>query len=144
MNGIWQYIKNNKMITIFNVVIVLVLILPYSITYSGGPTETDDLIWQLNYVYKDFELFIFFIPLSILAISFQLCQPNIWRRIMLIILAILCCGYSFITFMILSIPTQDYMPSWGLLLTATLGPLTLLILGIETNFFKNKTRFVEE
>ena len=138
MNRFWQYIKNNKMITILNIAIILVLILPYSITYHGGSNETDELIWQPNYVYKDPELFIFFIPLSVLTISFQAFKFNIWRRIFLATLVILCCSYSFIALMTLSIPAQDYMPSWGHLVIVTLGPITLIILGIETNFFKRK------
>jgi hypothetical protein len=133
MDSAWQYIRNNKFITILNIDIILILLLPYSETYGGGSSELDELTWSLNYFYQDMELFVFFIPLSLLTIGFQIMPNGIWRKLLLGLLILLCCGYSFIAFIGLGMPIQDYAPTWGQLVMVTVGPLMLIIWGVELN-----------
>ena len=126
------------MITIFNIAILLILTLPYSITYGGGYNEIDELTWEPNYVYENLELFIFFIPLSLLTIGFQVMKFNKWRKLLLGLHIVQCCAYSLNAFLSMGIPIQDYIPSWGQLVMVTLGPMTIIIWRIESIDFKKK------
>lgn len=124
------------MITIFNIAILLILLLPYSITFGREHSETGELIWTSNYIYEDLELFIFFIPLSLLTIGFQIIKLNTWRRVIFGLHIIQCCVYSLNAFFMMALPIQDYIPSWGQLITITLGPIAFIIWSIESSDFK--------
>ena len=134
MKEILGYIKNNKIISIFNLEILLVLFVPYSIIYSGT-SEIEQLTWQNIYVFKELNLFIFFIPLSALTILFQLVRNRNLKKTIIILHLLQCGAYSLVALVSMSLPMQDYVPSWGTLIMATLGPMMLIITIIE---FRNK------
>ncbi len=139
MERVWRYVKENKVITMFNFVILLIFIAPYSITYNViDHNVTEKLDWKPNYIFENLELFILFIPLLLVTIGFQIMKFNIWRKFLLILLVVQCCAYALNSLLLIGIPVQDYVPSWGQFLTITLGPLILVILRIEIIDFKKK------
>lgn len=131
MIQIITYIKNNKFINILNISILLTLILPYSSVYMGGLSENNPLTWKPQYVYEYFELMILFIPIVILTIGFQLIKYNIWRKIVLGILVFTSGICTFLSFLSTVLPTQDFHPSWGLLLSMIIFPLSLIVWKID-------------
>lgn len=131
MSIIWKYISNNKLITLLNIVVILILLFPYTLTFGEVYSEAHTYSWKYHYVYSDIELFVFFIPLGVLVIGFQIIKLNNWRKKLLIILTILSCLYSLNAFLTLLVPIQDYLPSWGQILMITLGPITLSVLVLE-------------
>lgn len=121
------------MITLFNVAIFLILVLPFSESYGLWNIETDKLTWAPNYVFAELDLFIFFIPLSALTIGFQILKFNRWRKTLLILHIVQCCAYSMNALLTLGGQGQYYMPSWGQLVMITLGPIILVIWSLESN-----------
>ena len=77
MQKVWQYIKGNRVITMFNIIIILIFVMTYSITFDViDYTEKNKLDWKPNYIFENLELFILFIPLLLMTIGFQIMKSN--------------------------------------------------------------------
>jgi hypothetical protein len=111
----------------------LILIVPYSVIYGGQELETDELTWNNFYVFREIDLFKFYIPLFLLTIAIQLAKSDKIRKGLLILNTLLCCSCSLAAPGSMSLPMQDYVPSYGTLLMVTVGPLMLIITKIEYN-----------
>ena len=131
-NKIWKYISKNKTICILNLVVFLILIVPYS--YSlGQHYESEELHWIPNFVFKQIDLIIFYLPILILTIGFQIVKKNVWKKALLIFSLIIYILYFFGALYSLSYPIQDFSPGIGNLLILTLFPLIIIIYKIERN-----------
>ena len=137
---IWKYIKTNKAISVLNLIVFLILIVPYSYSF-GNNYETEKLHWIPNYVFKELELIIFYFPVLILTIGFQITKKTVWRNTLLIINLIICILYFFGALQQILIPFQDFVPGFGNLLILTLFPLIMIIYKIEQieRYKKKKT-----
>lgn len=127
-----------KTICILNTIVFLILIVPYS--YSFGNTyETEELHWNPNFVFKEIDLIIFYIPILILTIGFQITKKTVWKNMLLILNLIICIIYFLGALFSLSFPIQDFSPGIGNLLILTLFPLIMIIYKIE-QFERNKQK----
>ncbi|MGH1385219.1 hypothetical protein [Kordia sp.] len=128
--GIWNYIKTNKTVCVLNLIIFLILVLPYSY-YFGHHYEAEKLHWIPNFVYKEIDLIIFYLPILILTIGFQIAKKTTWRNILLILNLIISILYFIGAILSLSFPIQDFSPGIGNLLILTLFPLLTIIFKID-------------
>ncbi len=71
MIKIWNYIKENKTVSILDLIVFLILIVPNSYSF-GHNYETEELHWIPNFVFKEIDLIVFYLPILILTIGFQL------------------------------------------------------------------------
>ncbi len=74
-NKIWNYIKKNKTVCVLNIIIFLILVVPYSYSFVHH-NETEELHWTPNFVFKETDLIIFYLPILILTIGFQLTKKT--------------------------------------------------------------------
>ncbi|WP_338731385.1 hypothetical protein [Mangrovimonas cancribranchiae] len=137
-NKIWNYIKKNKTVCVLNIIVFLILVVPYSYSF-GNQYETEELHWTQNFVFKEIDLIIFYLPILILTIGFQLTKKAIWRNTLLILNLVVSILYFFGALYSLSFPIQDFSPGIGNLLILTLFPLIIIIFKIE-QYERNKNK----
>ena len=137
-NKIWNYIKKNKTISVLNLMVFLILIVPHSYSF-GYHYETEEIGWTPIYVFKDIELILFYLPILILTIGFQLTKKTIWRNTLLILNLLVSILYFMGALFSLSFPVQDFSPGIGLLCILTLLPLIMSIYKIE-QYERNKKK----
>ncbi|AWH75286.1 hypothetical protein DCS32_14260 [Dokdonia sp. Dokd-P16] len=126
MIKIWNYIKENKTVSILNLIVFLILIVPNSYSF-GHNYETEELHWIPNFVFKEIDLIVFYLPILILTIGFQLSKKTIWRNTFLILFIVFSILYFIGAVFSLSFPIQDFSPGIGNLLILTLFPLIIII-----------------
>ncbi|WP_405369242.1 MULTISPECIES: hypothetical protein [unclassified Nonlabens] len=91
----------------------------------------EQLHWIPNYIFQEVDLFLFYIPILILIIGYQINKKIIWKKTLLILMLIIFLLYFFGAIASLSFPIQDYSLGLGSLLLLTLFPLTAIIYKIE-------------
>lgn len=117
----------NKAINLLNLVVLLILILPYSY-YLGHEHETQALHWIPNFILFDINLALFFLPIPCLTIGFQIAKTARWRTIFLVALIIISALYAFFKLFIISFPIiPDYSTGIGSLLLLSICPLAVFI-----------------
>ncbi len=126
-----EYIKNNKIISVLNFAILIILFVPFSKT-GFVEFEDSDYKWRNNYIINNFDLIIFYTIITAPIIWFQFIKNTTGRKILIILSCIICTLNAPLSM----IGGQDYVPSWGQLITISFAPLTFFILMIE--FRKNK------
>ncbi len=126
MIKIWNYIKENKTVSILNLIVFLILIVPNSYSF-GHNYETEELHWIPNFVFKEIDLIVFYLPILILTIGFQLSKKTVWRNTFLILFIVFSILYFIGAVFSLSFPIQDFSPGIGNLLILTLFPLIIII-----------------
>ena len=123
---IWKYIKENKIINITNLVVLLIFFLPFSY-YYGHSFESEELKWIPTYLFNDYISIIFYIPIVIFTIVIQITKKSIYRETIFTLIIITYIFYFFGTLFALSFPMQDLSPGLGLLLILTLLPLIIIL-----------------
>lgn len=136
MDKFLEYIKNNRVASLLNFVILLILLLPYSNTLGEDPNNTSGMAWHLNYIWSSCELFLYFLPLALSTIGFQFINFNIWRKLVFGFALLIGCFYALNAFLTLGFPMQDYIPSYGQFATVLVAPLLLLQLRVELNRYQ--------
>ena len=126
MIKIWNYIKENKTVSILNLIVFLILIVPNSYSF-GHNYETEELHWIPNFVFKEIDLIVFYLPILILTIGFQLSKKTVWRNTFLILFIVFSILYFIGAVFSLLFPIQDFSPGIGNLLILTLFPLIIII-----------------
>jgi len=122
-----SYIKSNYLIILIDILLLLLLVLPYSESFWGGPfNETHE--WRPNFVYSNEELLTFYIPLATLYVLYQLISWPKLKKYVLYLCIVISTLYSLNALASLMIAMQDFIPSWGNLLIVGLAPLTWLLL----------------
>ena len=130
INNIWNYIKKNKTLSVLNLILILILIVPYSYS-SKHQYETEELHWTPNFVFNEIDLFMFYLPILILTIGFQITKKIIWKKILLILNLVLSIIYFIGAILSIWLPIQDFIPGFGNLLILTLFPLIMIIFIME-------------
>tara|TARA_Y100000815_G_scaffold117945_1_gene106474 strand:+ start:884 stop:1315 length:432 start_codon:yes stop_codon:yes gene_type:complete len=130
INNIWNYIKKNKTLSVLNLILILILIVPYSYS-SIHQYETEELHWTPNFVFNEIGLFMFYLPILILTIGFQITKKIIWKKILLILNLVLSIIYFIGAILSIWLPIQDFIPGFGNLLILTLFPLIMIIFIME-------------
>jgi predicted neutral ceramidase superfamily lipid hydrolase len=103
----------------------IMLIFPYSETFT---TEYDDINgdWIKNYALNSFEYAIAIIPLIILLIMVPRIENRGAKKILIVILCLLS-GIAFLfAFQSLTMPIQDFVPQWGMLILIILFPIVAI------------------
>jgi len=130
-NKLWKYFLENKTICVLNLVVVIILFVPYS--YSLGQTyEAEELHWISNFIFNELDLIIFYSPVLILTITFQITSKKIYRKILLILNMIISLCQLVIALFSLVFPIQDFLPGIGMFLIVSLFPLITVIYIIES------------
>ena len=126
--GIYNYIINNKTTSILNFIVLLILFVPFSYSY-GNIYETEELHWIPNYIFEELELIIFYIPILLLTILFQIQKKCFWKKIILIIFLLI----SILSLLVIisSGIIPDYSLGLGGILIMSLTPLIMIIYKIE-------------
>ena len=127
MTHIVNYLKSNTLISIANLLIGLIFIVPYCYDYYGE-YEYSQLEWHPTYIYNDVDLLSIYISMVILLITFQIIKPVILKNITLIILIIINACCTSISLLSAVLPVQDYLPSLGQLLLPIFTLVLLLVL----------------
>lgn len=129
-NKIYTYISNHKIINLLNLMMLIILLVPYSCIY-GNTYETEELHWMPIYIYDDKITFIPFILFLVFIIGFQLLKKGKLKNLFLkalVVHSLLCFLYGMLVFIM---PMQDFMPHLGYLLILAIFPLSILLFRIE-------------
>lgn len=118
----------------------IMLITPFSETFDPTSDEMSGK-WMKNYVLNSFEYSIVIIPIIILLIIIPRLENRTPKKISIATL----CFLSGIAFLValqsISLPIQDFIPQWGILILIILFPVTVIDSFIE---WKRKTLNTEE
>ena len=126
MSKTWNYIQKNRLVSVFNLIVVLILILPYSETRQHN-FEKGGLSWQFNFVFAHLELIVPYLPILFLTILYQILKNQKLKNIVFGLLILLSCIYSAGAFFSLGFLAQDYTPSIGNFLMILIGPISLWV-----------------
>jgi len=124
-----KLLTKKKITYVLNIVLFLILVVPYSYTYSHH-NETEDLHWTPNFVFEQIDLLSFYLLITIPVIGFQIAKTNTLRKKLLIISLIVSILYFIGTVPSLFLPIQDFSPSIGNILVLMLFPLIMVIFKI--------------
>lgn len=130
MSKVWRYITKNKTVCVLNIVLFIILLVPYSYIYSHH-NENEDLHWIPNFVFQQADLFGFYLLIAVLIIGFQIAKTNILRKRLLIISLIVSFVYFIAGSLSLYLPVQDFSAGIGNVLVLTIFQLGMLILILE-------------
>lgn len=123
---IWNYIRVHKTINLLNLLIVIMLFVPFS--YSLNNTyETEKLFWVPNFIFKEFELVILYISLVIFTIGFQASKKTILKKLFLLFNLVICFFYFLHGIILLVFPILDFAVGMGGIISVILFPLSLII-----------------
>ncbi len=115
----------HKMNIIFNICLIGIFILPYG--YVGiVKEEYSNYEWVAFYVYQDITNTICYIVLLIMTIAFQVVVKPKYKSFIMRMNLILCMVYSLNAIIGMTIPSLDYISSYGHYLTIVLCPLMWL------------------
>lgn len=118
---------------------MLLFIVPLS--YSIGPLDMDNMDsewdWLPDYFYTDELMFIILSPFYFLWLCYLLNKKVAIRKALMIMLICSSGFYSFICFMLLSMPIPDYVPFWGTLLILLFFPMLIVYFFFENKAIKN-------
>lgn len=105
-----------------SIALIALLLLPYAVTLNFTGIE-DHAEWGYLYLWEDELLIFMYVPFYILW-PWYLLQKKKWQIAILLLLSFFYLGNSLGN---LAIPFQDFMPSAGILLAASLFPCTLFL-----------------
>lgn len=105
-----------------SIALIALLVLPYAFTLKFTGVE-DNADWGYLFVWEDELLILMFVPFLLLWVWYLLSRKN-WQIMILLFLSFCYFGNSFGSAII---PLQDFVPSAGILLAASLFPLTLFL-----------------
>lgn len=105
-----------------SIAFIALLVLPYAFTLKFTGVE-DNADWGYLFVWEDELLILMFVPFLLLWVWYLLSRKN-WQIMILLFLSFCYFGNSFGSAII---PLQDFVPSAGILLAASLFPLTLFL-----------------
>lgn len=102
--------------------LIALLVLPYAFTLKFTGVE-DNADWGYLFVWEDELLILMFVPFLLLWVWYLLNRKN-WQIMILLFLSFCYFGNSLGSAII---PLQDFVPSAGILLAASLFPFTLFL-----------------
>lgn len=108
--------------TFISIALIALLLLPYAVTLHFTGIE-DYAEWGYLYLWEDELLIFMYVPFYILW-PWYLLQKKKWQIVILLLLSFFYLGSGLGN---LAIPLQDFMPSAGILLAASLFPSTLFL-----------------
>ncbi|RBA28258.1 hypothetical protein [Flavobacterium tibetense] len=123
---IWNYIRVHKTINLLNLLIVIILFVPF--TYSlNNTSETEKLFWVPNFIFKELELVIFYISLVIFTVGFQVSKRTINKKIFILFNLVICFFFFLHGIILLIFPILDFAVGLGSALSIIIFPLSLII-----------------
>ena len=129
LKRIVKYAGENKLLMLLNVVVLMVLLLPFGrVQQQAGSGEDAPLVWVNGFIYEDFLSILFYSLVILLTASLQVARSSVIRMI-LATLNLFVCGLSSLFAagsMILVAP--DYKPYFGCVLTLSLAPISFFVL----------------
>ena len=125
LKNMLDYMMKYKMNIIFNICLIGIFILPYG--YVGiVKEEYSNYEWEAFYVYHDITNALCYIVLWIMTITFQVVVKSKYKSYIMRMNLILCMVYSLNAIIGMTIPSLDYISSYGHYLTIILSPLMWL------------------
>jgi len=112
----------------------LMLIAPYSETFNPIDKNGE---WLKNYAFNSIEYAIVIIPMIILLVAIPRLENKISKRISIGVLGLLSTLGFLYAFLSVSMPVQDFIPLWGMLIFFVLFPIVIV------NAFLERTKETE-
>lgn len=142
MTKLIYYIKSNRVISVFNLLLVLICLFPMGYIFVPEDIHVNYMTWRPIYIFED-ELIIILMPMLLFTVLFQLLRFNIWRRIVLLALIFVSCIFSLIGGLSGIIPAQDFTPELASVLMVFTAPLAIAIWFIDAREFR-RLKEIEE
>ena len=123
--------------------LILVYLLLFLVPYSNVSIPDDDLVkdqeWKATYVWQDGILTIIYIPFGLFLCFYFLLKPKPLKNIVKFILIALSLFYFILSLGDLTVPIQDFVPSWGVVISMMLFPIFIIFL-ISVNLLDKKNK----
>lgn len=120
---------SHKLSNLYYLALLFIFIFPFSKVYILKTEEVEG-IWENVYVLQELDLFLLFLPIVLLSLSFIMVKEK-FRRVIFWIIIFFSLLNSFIGIIGFTIPSLDSVPYIGNYIMVLLFPLSL------TSFIKN-------